>query len=613
MPVDRLTKPECSGCNACGDICPTKAITFKTDIEGFWYPKVDAEKCINCELCTKICPDINIAKLKKNDFKEPKYAIAAISRNMYERWNSTSGGAFSAFAHYIYELGGGVGGAVYTDDFHVVNYISDNEDDIERLRSSKYLESYAEGYYSRVKEYLEKGKKVLVCGTPCQMAAMRSFLRKDYENLIIVDFICRGVNSPKVYRKYLDSLESFHGSKIVRIKAKSKELGWRNLTRKVTFADGQVYNGVLMEDDFRRGYHTNVYCRPSCYECVFKDFPRISDVTIGDFWGIENYAPNLDNNAGTSLILLNSAKGEKFFNVVKDRFEYVELPLNAAFEGNKALFTNIEPPKINRAEFFENLDKGSFDAVVQKYFPSRSNVPQQRSSIRTFAFMLRKIKGLWGFDIKNWFRFYKLNSRANTNASFSDGKVIYPEPGTVTDIHPTAKINIEFPIILGFRPVKKLCLPGCLVMGKDTMLNVLKGHRDRYGSANTPYLLKNGCYIEIIRGGRLTIHNGAANVGLTIMCSQEITIGEGVRIGRNVSIRDWNGPHVIVSPSYRNSAPVHIGNRVWLCSGCSVMPGVSIGEGSVIGANSVVTRNIPSHSLAVGSPAKVVKSDIEWF
>lgn len=613
MPVDRLPKSECSGCNACGDICPTKAISFKIDIEGFWYPVVNEDTCINCELCTRICPDINIAKLKKNDFKEPKHAIAAVSRNMYERWNSTSGGAFSAFAHYIYEQGGAVGGAVYADDFHVENFISDNPEDLDRLRSSKYLESYAEGYYTKVKEYLEKGVKVLVCGTPCQMTALRSFLRKDYENLIIVDFICRGVNSPKVYRKYLDSLEASHGSQIVKIKAKSKELGWRNLTRKVTFADGQVYNGVLMEDDFRRGYHTNVYCRPSCYECVFKGFPRISDITIGDFWGIENYAPNLDNNAGTSLILLNSEKGKKYFEDVKSRFEYVELPLNAAFGGNKALFTNIELAKIDRKEFFEDLDKGTFDDVVKKYFPPRKNTSLKRSGLRIFMSTIRKIKGIWGFDIKNWLRFYQINSRANTSSSFAEGRLIYPEPGTVTDIHPSAKINIEFPITLGFRPVKKLRLPGCLVMGKDSELNVLKGHRDRYGSAEAPYLLKNGCYIEIIRGGRLTIHNGAANIGLTIMCSQEITIGEGVRIGRNVSIRDWNGSHVIVSPSYHNSAPVHIGNRVWLCTGCSIMPGVNIGEGSVIGANSVVTRDIPPHSLAVGSPAKVIKLGIEWF
>lgn len=150
-------------------------------------------------------------------------------------------------------------------------------------------------------------------------------------------------------------------------------------------------------------------------------------------------------------------------------------------------------------------------------------------------------------------------------------------------------------------------------MGKGTTLNVLGGPRDRYGRANETYTIKNGCYIEIVNGGTLTFHTGAANVGLTIMCSNSITIGAGVRIGRNVSIRDWNGQHVIVSPTYKSSAPVRIGNRVWLCSGCTIMPGVTIGEGSVVGANAVVTRDVPPRSLVVGSPAKVVKSDIEWY
>lgn len=613
MPVDRLSKQDCCGCNACGDICPTKAITFEDDIEGFWYPKVDPGKCINCELCTKICPNINISTLKKNDFPKPDKAIAAINRNMVERWNSTSGGAFSAFADYIYEQGGYVGGAVYTEDFHVVNFISDNKDDLERLRSSKYLESYAEGLYAKVKELLKTGKLTLVCGTPCQMAGLRSFLRKDYDNLIIVDFICRGVNSPKVYRKYLDELERMHNSKIIKIKAKNKELGWRNLTRKVTFEDGQVYYGVLMEDDFRRGYHTNVYCRPSCYSCVFKDFPRISDITIGDFWGIEKYAPNLDNNIGTSEILLNSEKGRRFWSLVKDRFESVELPLETAFKGNLALFTPIGTPTIDRKMFFEDLDKGSFAGVVKKYFPLRKSSRPTRSKIREALSMARELYHMWGLNISAFREFYRINTRKNTMSDLSAREVIYPVPGTVLDIHPTAKINVHAPLKLGVRPIPKLSLPGCLKMGAGTTLNIYAGPIDRYGSHKSPYLLKCGCYIEVVNGGTLTIGSGASNVGLTIMCADEVTIGNGVRIGRNVQIRDWNGPHVIVSPTYRNHGPVHIEDRVWLCTGCSIMPGVTVGKGSVVAANAVVTRDVPPYSLVVGSPAKVIKSDIEWY
>ena len=242
---------DCCGCNACGDICAHNAITFKIDIEGFWYPEVDNSKCNNCGLCEKICPELHISELKKNDFEKPIYTIAAINKDMSIRWDSTSGGAFSALADIMYEQGGYVSGAIYNEDFSVRNYISNNPKDLAILRSSKYLQSNAVGLYSEIRDLLRKGEKVLACGTPCQMAALRSFLRKEYENLIIVDFICRGVNSPKVYRKYLDSLERRYGGKVVYVKAKNKELGWRNLTRKVMFDNGKVYYGVKMNDDFR--------------------------------------------------------------------------------------------------------------------------------------------------------------------------------------------------------------------------------------------------------------------------------------------------------------------------------------------------------------------------
>lgn len=366
--IQIIDKSKCCGCNACGDICPKDAITFKTDVEGFWYPVVNMESCIDCGLCEKACPELHIVDLKKNDYEKP-VTIAAVNKNMRVRWDSTSGGAFSALADVMYEQGGYVSGAVYNEDFSVSNFISNNLDDLGRLRSSKYLQSNAVGLYKSIRDLLLRGEKVLACGTPCQMAALRSFLRKDYDNLIIVDFICRGVNSPKVYRKYLDSLERRYGGKVVYVKAKNKELGWRNLTRKVVFDNGKVYYGVRMDDDFRRGYHTNVFCRPSCYVCQYKGFPRIADITIADYWGIEKVDKNLDNNIGASMLLLNSKKGEAYFELVKDKLEWEYTKFESILPGNIALRKPIEPAKINREQFFEDLDKGTFDDVVQKYFP----------------------------------------------------------------------------------------------------------------------------------------------------------------------------------------------------------------------------------------------------
>ena len=604
-------KSKCCGCNACGDVCPKDAITFKTDIEGFWYPEVNMERCIDCGLCEKACPELHISELKKNDYEQP-VTIAAVNRDMRVRWDSTSGGAFSALADTMYAQGGYVSGAVYNEDFSVSNFISNNPDDLVRLRSSKYLQSNAEGLYKNIRDLLRKGEKVLACGTPCQMAALRSFLRKDYDNLIVVDFICRGVNSPKVYRKYLDSLERKFGGKVVYVKAKNKELGWRNLTRKVVFDNGKVYYGVRMDDDFRRGYHTNVFCRPSCYVCQYKGFPRMADITIADYWGIEKVDKNLDNNIGTSMILLNSKKGEAYFDLVKDKLEWEYTKFESVLPGNIALRKPIEPAKINREQFFEDLDKGTFDDVVRKYFPLKKGKDVSfRGKIKQLIKPYYSLYKSFGLSLKAYRNFIWLHNRKNTECSWKSGNVIYTMPSAVFNIHPTAKIIIKAPLLYGNNPVKGMRMPTCLRMEANTTLELHDGPLTRYGKG--AYNLRYGAYIEVVNGGKLSIGQGAANVGLTIMCAKEVTIGNGVRIGRNVSIRDWNGPHVIINDHYRNHAPVHIEDHVWLCTGCTIMPGVTVGEGSVVAANATVTKDVPPHSLVGGSPAKVLKENIEWY
>ena len=232
-------KKDCCGCNACGDVCPVGAISFQTDKEGFWYPSVDTGKCIDCGLCEKVCPVINVSALKRNDLLQ-SLCYAAEHKNLEVVFDSTSGGLFSALAEEVYKMKGYVGGAVYGQDFKsVCHIISNDRKDLVRLRSSKYLQSNLEGFYNKVKELVSSGERVLLCGTPCQMAALRAFLGKDYENLLIVDFICRGINSPKVWEKYLDSFEERYGSKVVWAKSKCKELGWRNLTQKVILEDGR--------------------------------------------------------------------------------------------------------------------------------------------------------------------------------------------------------------------------------------------------------------------------------------------------------------------------------------------------------------------------------------
>lgn len=613
--ISVIEKSKCCGCNACGDICPQNSITFKTDIEGFWYPEVNMDTCVNCGLCEKVCPQLHVDQLKKNDYQKPIHTIAAIHKNMRIRWNSTSGGAYTALADVMLESGGYVSGAVYNEGFTGVhNYVTNNPEEMDKLRSSKYLQSNAEGLYRTIKQLLAKGEKVLACGTPCQMAALRSFLNKDYENLIIVDFICRGVNSPKVYRAYLDSLEKKYGSKVVYVKAKNKELGWRNLTRKVTFENGESYYGVFMEDDFRRGYHTNVFCRPSCYNCQFKGFPRISDITIADYWGIEKIDKNLDSNVGTSMILLNSKKGNDYFQLVKDCLDYRETAFETIFAGNPALTKPIGPAKVDREALFEDLDSHDFDYITQKYFPLRKANLQKVTIKDRVKSVFRLCKSFLD-NIVDFIKHpasviatYQINHRKNTELL---GGKIRIEPNVTLDIHPSAKIRVESSVDFGRTEIKGFYTPTCLKMTAGTELVFHDGPITRYG--NHTYPLRHGACIEIINNGKLTIGQGACNVNLTIMCAKEIKIGNGVRIGRNVSIRDFNGDHVIINDTYVNSAPIVIEDRCWLCTGCSIMPGVTIGTGSVVAANAVVTKSVPPHSLVAGSPAKVIKENIEWY
>ena len=235
-------KDSCCGCNACGDICPRGAITFRSDEEGFWYPHVDTDCCIDCHKCESVCPLLHLDSLHNYGQTQPR-VYGGYHKNVAIRFDSTSGGLFSALANSMYRQGGYVSGAVFNSDWSVSNYISNNKKDLPRLRSSKYVQSNAEGLYKEIHRLLQSGERVLARGTPCQMAALRTYLRKDYDNLVIVDFICRAINSPKAYRRYLDYLEQLYGGKIVYIKAKNKEHGWRSLARKVVFDNGKVYYG----------------------------------------------------------------------------------------------------------------------------------------------------------------------------------------------------------------------------------------------------------------------------------------------------------------------------------------------------------------------------------
>lgn len=305
--IEITKKQNCSGCYACKNICPKQCIDMREDNEGFWYPQVDKDKCINCGLCEKICPIIN-NKERVNEIK----AYACINKDEKIRAKSSSGGIYTLLAECIINNGGVVFGARFDEELNLVHSYTDNIQGLEQFRGSKYLQSRIGQSYKKAKEFLEKDIKVLFSGTPCQISGLLSYLSKEYENLICIDIICHGVPSPKVFKLYRDELEKKYGSTTQRIDFRCKDYGWKLFCVLLSFNNNTQYMKDLNNDVYMNGFLQNLYLRPSCYECKSKTLNRLSDITIADFWGIQNIASELDDDKGTSLVLVNSNKGKKY-------------------------------------------------------------------------------------------------------------------------------------------------------------------------------------------------------------------------------------------------------------------------------------------------------------
>ena len=308
--VDKIIGDRCTGCSACVNRCPKQAISFILNNEGFWYPSVSQNKCIHCNLCVSTCP---ILKPKQNlNFSEP-VVYAAWNKNENVRIQSTSGGVFSALAEVFIRCGGCVIGARYCDDFTITHCIIEQEEDIPLLRQSKYAQSELHDIFREIRRRLKLGEKVLFCGTPCQSAGLKSFLNEGYSNLYTCDFICRGVISPKVYRKFLSDMSQKNGSALRMVQFKNKDYGWNRFSTKLGFQNETVYQEDRDHDFYMRGYlKHNLYLRPSCHECPSKSLKSGSDLTIGDFWGVQHIMPQVDDNKGISVVLVNSERGDRF-------------------------------------------------------------------------------------------------------------------------------------------------------------------------------------------------------------------------------------------------------------------------------------------------------------
>lgn len=599
-------KVDCCGCNACGDICAHNAISFKTDNEGFWYPDVDMQKCIDCHLCEKVCPILNKDEYTTmGGFVKPRtYAIA--HKNIEVRFDSTSGGAFTALAEEMFKQGGFVGGAIYNDDWSVSQFLTSNKNDLPRLRSSKYLQSHCDGFYKAVKEALKTGRPVLVCGTPCQMAALYRYIQKPYDNLILVDFICRGIASPLYFKKWIEYLEKKHGSKAVFYKAKSKELGWRKLSTRIEYANKDV--DIIAGDDnpwLKMQYKVPEACRPSCFNCPFKGFPRTSDITVGDLWAEKGSIPqSLDGDLGTSIVFANNVKGETFLSKCLKKTEYQEFSYDIAAKGNYHLENPVKHSAYNRDEFFSDLND-SFEKCIEKYIPEmqHSNFTA-KEKIKNVVIFLNCVRNVSGLSVSTWSKniWYNLFSKKVENSILRRVFFVIHKNSTIS-ISKGGKLILRSTLHFGTKKVKGSTLDSRLLIEDGGKLIIYGGN----------YFIGYGADIEVFKNAKLEIGGGiGSNIGLTIICGNRISIGRNTGCGRNVTIRDNNGGHAISIRGYKNTLPVIIKEHVWLTESCTIMPGTVIETGAIIGARSVVSGHIPGSCIVSGDPAKVVEKNVYW-
>ncbi len=370
----------CNGCSACATICPKSCINMVSDKLGFVYPALEADRCVNCGLCEAVCPDLK-QKLQTNDM--PPETYVAVGKDDSIREKSSSGGVFSLIAQYIISRGGVVFGAAFDNTFHSVRHIAvESLAELKKLQGSKYLQSKIGSSYADAKTYLEQGRTVLFTGTPCQISGLIAFLKKDYDNLYLQDIVCHGVPSPAVWDAYLEHLETRFGGKVIDVSFRDKKAGWKNYLLSIKFGNGNVYSNKHSDDLYMRGFLHDYYLRLSCYECKHKGVDRESDITLADCWGIEEICPELDDNKGTSLIIVSSSKGKLLFDNIAKELSLRKTDLDCALKYNQSIVRSAnEYPKRNK---FENeFQQKPINVLLKKY-----------CSISTLRKIKHKVKSL---------------------------------------------------------------------------------------------------------------------------------------------------------------------------------------------------------------------------
>lgn len=357
-----VDRNNCCGCAACYAICGHNAIGME-ESKGFFYPQIDPQKCVDCGLCMNVCPIVY--RDAANIIVENQLFYACHNNDEKEWKASSSGGVFRILADYVIQQGGYVAGAIYDKNMEVRHFVTNREKDLEKFRGSKYVQSDTKTIYKEVKDILKNGKKVLFTGTPCQVEALKCYLKKPFENLLTCDIICTSVPSPVVFRDYIHFLEKKHGKKVTGINMKDKTKGWPYAKTRIYFEKGSSCFDTLDADLWIKAWSTELMNRPSCEHCRFTNYNRPGDLTIGDCWPVYHKKNAFSSPNGISQLMINTERGKLAFEAVKDKMTLMAITKEFAWQ------SKLEYPIVNNplaADFWDDYRIMNFQQIAQKYW-----------------------------------------------------------------------------------------------------------------------------------------------------------------------------------------------------------------------------------------------------